>query len=85
MFLHQVNTVGTFNVIRCAAQAMNKNVANPNNQKGCIINTASVAAFEGIILFALQSVCLDERIEMKELNEADCTFRTTRTGSILCK
>ena len=43
----QVNTVGTFNVIRFAAQAMNKNEPNADGQRGVIVNTASVAAFDG--------------------------------------
>lgn len=43
----QVNLIGTFNVIRLAAQAMVKNPPGPDGERGVIINTASVAAFEG--------------------------------------
>ena len=43
----QVNAIGTFNVIRLSAQAMNKNEPNADGQRGVIINTASVAAFDG--------------------------------------
>lgn len=43
----QVNAIGSFNVIRLSAQAMNKNEPNADGQRGVIINTASVAAFEG--------------------------------------
>jgi len=45
----QVNLVGTFNVIRLCAEAMV--VGNPNEagERGVIINTASVAAFDGQI------------------------------------
>ncbi len=45
-----INLVGTFNVNRLAAQAMAKNEAEaPDNERGIIINTASVAAFDGQI------------------------------------
>jgi NAD(P)-dependent dehydrogenase (short-subunit alcohol dehydrogenase family) len=42
-----INLVGTFNVLRHAAQAMNKNAPNDDGERGVIINTASIAAFEG--------------------------------------
>ena len=42
-----VNTVGTFNVIRLAAEQMAKNTPGVDGQRGVIINTASVAAFDG--------------------------------------
>jgi NAD(P)-dependent dehydrogenase (short-subunit alcohol dehydrogenase family) len=45
----QVNLIGTFNVLRVAAQAMQQNEANDEGERGVIINTASVAAFEGQI------------------------------------
>jgi len=41
-----VNLVGTFNVIRLAAAAMADNEID-GEERGCIINTASVAAFDG--------------------------------------
>ena len=44
-----VNLVGTFNVIRLAADAMVKIDADANGERGVFINTASVAAFEGQI------------------------------------
>jgi NAD(P)-dependent dehydrogenase (short-subunit alcohol dehydrogenase family) len=45
-----VNLVGTFNVIRLAAAAMSQNEPlGEDNERGVIINTASVAAFEGQI------------------------------------
>lgn len=43
----QVNLVGTFNVIRLAAWAMSRNQPNAEGERGVIINTASVAAFDG--------------------------------------
>ena len=45
----QVNLVGTFNVVRLAAQAMAENAPTADGERGVIINTASVAAFEGQI------------------------------------
>ena len=45
----RVNLIGTFNVIRVAADAMQENVPNDEGERGVIINTASVAAFEGQI------------------------------------
>ncbi|GAB1813095.1 hypothetical protein MUNTM_21330 [Mycobacterium sp. MUNTM1] len=41
----QVNLIGTFNVIRLAAERIAK--TDPVGEEGVIINTASVAAFEG--------------------------------------
>ncbi|MGB3682795.1 MAG: SDR family NAD(P)-dependent oxidoreductase, partial [Rubrobacteraceae bacterium] len=45
----QVNVVGTFNVIRLAAAVMKWNDPVGSGERGIIINTASVAAFEGQI------------------------------------
>lgn len=42
-----VNTVGTFNVIRLSVRLMYENTPNEDGQRGVIINTASVAAYEG--------------------------------------
>jgi NAD(P)-dependent dehydrogenase (short-subunit alcohol dehydrogenase family) len=45
----EVNLIGTFNVIRLAAAAMSKNEPLEAKERGVIINTASVAAYEGQI------------------------------------
>ena len=45
----QVNLVGTFNVIRLAAAAMQENEPDEEGERGVIVNTASVAAFDGQI------------------------------------
>jgi NAD(P)-dependent dehydrogenase (short-subunit alcohol dehydrogenase family) len=45
----QVNLIGTFNVIRLAAAAMKDNEPTGSGERGVIVNTASVAAFEGQI------------------------------------
>lgn len=44
-----VNLVGTFNVMRLAAAAMSANAPDADGQRGVIVNTASVAAFDGQI------------------------------------
>jgi NAD(P)-dependent dehydrogenase (short-subunit alcohol dehydrogenase family) len=44
-----VNLIGTFNVIRLAASAMSKTEPLEHGERGAIVNTASVAAFDGQI------------------------------------
>jgi NAD(P)-dependent dehydrogenase (short-subunit alcohol dehydrogenase family) len=44
-----VNLIGTFNMIRLAAEAMAKAGPNASGERGVIVNTASVAAFDGQI------------------------------------
>ncbi|MCA1779557.1 MAG: SDR family NAD(P)-dependent oxidoreductase [Xanthomonadaceae bacterium] len=44
-----VNLVGSFNVAKAAADRMQNNTANQDGERGVIINTASVAAWEGQI------------------------------------
>jgi len=44
-----VNLVGSFNCLRLAARAMSGNAPNPDGERGVVINTASVAAYEGQI------------------------------------
>src|SRR6185295_10010627 len=44
-----VNLIGTFNVIRLAAAAMANNQPTAAGERGVIVSTASVAAFEGQI------------------------------------
>jgi NAD(P)-dependent dehydrogenase (short-subunit alcohol dehydrogenase family) len=44
-----INLIGTFNVARLAAAAMAKSAPLPDGDRGVIINTASVAAFDGQI------------------------------------
>ncbi|PFA66357.1 3-hydroxyacyl-CoA dehydrogenase [Bacillus sp. AFS015802] len=45
----EINLIGTFNVIRLAAEKMIGNIPNVHGEKGVIVNTASVAAFDGQI------------------------------------
>ncbi len=43
----RINLVGTFNVMRLAAAAMAANAPGEDGERGVIVNTASVAAFDG--------------------------------------
>jgi 3-hydroxyacyl-CoA dehydrogenase / 3-hydroxy-2-methylbutyryl-CoA dehydrogenase len=45
----KVNLIGTFNVLRLAATAMNDNDADDGGERGVCVNTASIAAFDGQI------------------------------------
>ncbi|NUS55642.1 MAG: SDR family oxidoreductase [Streptomycetaceae bacterium] len=45
----RVNLVGSFNFLRLAAEAMSTNEPDAGGQRGAIVNTASVSAFEGMI------------------------------------
>lgn len=47
--VQKVNVVGTFNVARLSAQAMYENEPGEHGERGVIVNTASVAAFDGQI------------------------------------
>jgi NAD(P)-dependent dehydrogenase (short-subunit alcohol dehydrogenase family) len=45
----QINLIGTYNVLRLASAAMLQNTPNPAGERGVVINTASVAAYDGQI------------------------------------
>lgn len=45
----RVNLIGTFNMVRLAAAAMVQNTPDAGGERGVIVNTASVAAFDGQI------------------------------------
>jgi len=42
-----INLIGSFNMMRLASEAMCKNEADPTGERGVLINTASVAAYDG--------------------------------------
>jgi NAD(P)-dependent dehydrogenase (short-subunit alcohol dehydrogenase family) len=44
-----INLIGTFNVIRLTAAAMSQNAPSDSGERGVIVSTASVAAFDGQI------------------------------------
>lgn len=43
----EINLIGTFNVLRLASEQMAENEPNEDGERGVIVNTASVAAFDG--------------------------------------
>ena len=45
--VQMVNTIGTFNVIRLSAGLMGKNDPDVDGQRGVLIQTASIAAYDG--------------------------------------
>lgn len=45
----EINLIGTFNMIRLAADAIAKEAPGEDGERGVIVNTASIAAFEGQI------------------------------------
>ena len=45
----EINLVGTFNVLRLAASGMSGNVPDDQGERGVIVNTASIAAYDGQI------------------------------------
>ncbi len=45
----QINLIGSFNMIRLAAEAMSRQEPNAGGERGVLINTASVAAYDGQI------------------------------------
>jgi NAD(P)-dependent dehydrogenase (short-subunit alcohol dehydrogenase family) len=46
-FVVNVNLIGSFNVLRLAASAMSKADVLESGERGVVVNTASIAAFEG--------------------------------------
>jgi NAD(P)-dependent dehydrogenase (short-subunit alcohol dehydrogenase family) len=48
-FVVRVNLIGTFNMLRLAAAAISKTEPQADGERGAIVNTASVAAFDGQI------------------------------------
>jgi NAD(P)-dependent dehydrogenase (short-subunit alcohol dehydrogenase family) len=45
----EINLIGTFNALRLAAAAMAENEPNEEGERGVVVNTASIAAFDGQI------------------------------------
>src|SRR5205823_2287416 len=45
----QINLIGTYSVLRLAAAAMIQNEPNAGGERGVIINTSSISAYEGQI------------------------------------
>src|ERR687893_851077 len=45
----RINLIGTFNVVGLAAEAMSRNEPSQSGERGVLVNTASIAAFDGQI------------------------------------
>lgn len=84
-----MNTVGTFNVIRLAAEQMAKNEPNDGGERGVIVNTASVAAYEGQIGQAAYSASKGAIIGMtipiaRDLAQYGIRVNTIAPGKLPC-
>src|SRR5947207_12973798 len=63
-----INLIGTFNVIRLAAAAMQNNQPQPSGERGVIVNSAFVAAYDGQIVLAVFSSSKGVYVSMKSHN-----------------
>ena len=81
-FTFQVNTVGTFNVIRLSAGLMHDNEPNSDGGRGVIINTASVAAFDGQIGQAAYSASKGAIVGMTLPIARDLSYIGVRVNTI---
>ena len=91
----RVNLIGTFNAIRLAAAAMASNAPTAGGERGVIVNTASVAAFDGqigqaaysaskggIVAMTLPIAREFARIGVRVMTIAPGTFETPLLGSL---
>ena len=91
----RVNLIGTFNVIRLAAAAMASNAPAAGGERGVIVNTASVAAFDGqigqaaysaskggIVAMTLPIAREFARIGVRVMTIAPGTFETPLLGAL---
>ena len=84
-----VNLIGTFNVMRVAAQAMSVlDLESKSQERGVIINTASIAAFEGQIGQAAYSASKGGIVSMtlpaaRELAQFAIRVNTVAQGFLL--
>jgi NAD(P)-dependent dehydrogenase (short-subunit alcohol dehydrogenase family) len=91
----RVNLIGTFNVIRLAATVMASNEPNSGGERGVIVNTASVAAFDGqigqaaysaskggIVAMTLPIAREFARIGVRVMTIAPGTFETPLLGAL---
>jgi 3-hydroxyacyl-CoA dehydrogenase/3-hydroxy-2-methylbutyryl-CoA dehydrogenase len=83
-----VNTVGTFNVLRLAAERMAAGTADADGERGVCINTASIAAFEGQVGQAAYSASKGAIVGMtlpiaRELGKSGIRVNTIAPGLFL--
>ena len=79
----EINLIGTFNVIRLASVAMSANAPNEAGERGVIVNTASVAAFDGQIGQAAYSASKGGIVGMTLPIARDLARDLIRVNSIL--
>lgn len=77
-----VNLVGTFNAIRLTASAMARNEPDRSRDRGAIVNTASVAAFDGQIGQAAYSASKGGVVGMTLPIARDLASRSIRVNTI---
>lgn len=82
-----INLIGTFNAIRLAAAAMAQNEPLEDNERGAIVNTASVAAYDGQIGQAAYSASKGGIVGMtlpiaRDLSSAGIRVNTIAPGII---
>ena len=82
-FVIQVNLIGTFNCIRLAAARMAQNTPGEDNERGVIINTASVAAYDGQIGQAAYSASKGGVVGMTLPIARDLSTESIRVNTIL--
>jgi 3-hydroxyacyl-CoA dehydrogenase/3-hydroxy-2-methylbutyryl-CoA dehydrogenase len=78
----QVNLVGTLNVIRLAVEQMINNASNEEGEKGVIINTASIAAFDGQVGQAAYSASKGGIVGMTLAIARECADYGIRVATI---
>ena len=78
----RVNLVGTFNVLRIGAAAMSQNEPEADGERGCVVMTASAAAFEGQIGQAAYSASKGGVVSMTLPAARDLAGRGVRVVTI---
>jgi NAD(P)-dependent dehydrogenase (short-subunit alcohol dehydrogenase family) len=77
-----INLVGTFNMLRLAAEAMMTNEPIADGERGVIINTASIAAFEGQIGQAAYAASKARKERHSSLNHRAGPFHDADDGGL---
>jgi NAD(P)-dependent dehydrogenase (short-subunit alcohol dehydrogenase family) len=78
----RVNLIGTFNVLRIGAAAMSANEPDADGERGCVVMTASAAAFEGQIGQAAYSASKGGVVSMTLPAARDLAARGVRVVTI---
>ena len=80
----QVNLIGTFNILRLAAADMAQREPNADGERGVIINTASVAAYEGQIGQAAYSASKGGVVALTLQSARELAREGIRVNTIAC-